>query len=84
MSRTPIQLSLFARPTISASRVASIIGSSVDTVYRLIEEGELHGYRLTARGWWNIYYDSFVAYCLRMKLKYDNNDSPDQQHSLHN
>jgi excisionase family DNA binding protein len=53
-------------PTISVSRAARIIKCSPQTVRRLIEEGSLHAYRFTMIGWWNIYFDSVVAYLDRL------------------
>lgn len=56
--------------TIDVKCAAKMIACSPMTVRRLLESGELHGYRLTARGWWNISYESVVHYLLRLKEQY--------------
>jgi excisionase family DNA binding protein len=66
--REPAQLKLFPSGTlITSTRAAEIIDCSVDTIYRLLEAGQLEGYRLTVRGQWKIYFDSVVAYCQRIR-----------------
>lgn len=55
-------------PEISASRAAQILKCSLDTIYRLVESGNLAAYRLGERGWLRIYHDSVIGYrdeCLR-------------------
>lgn len=47
---------------LSVSRVASRLSCSRDTVLRLLESGQLKGYRLTRLGWWRILEPSVLEY----------------------
>jgi excisionase family DNA binding protein len=44
------------------SRVAARLRCSRDTVLRLLESGELQGYRLTSLGWWRVLESSLLEY----------------------
>ncbi|HWR35975.1 MAG TPA: hypothetical protein VN622_08925 [Clostridia bacterium] len=50
----------FGNKYVSVSWAARAIGVSVQTVYRLIEEGKLVSRRLNDRGWHHVSYDSVV------------------------
>jgi excisionase family DNA binding protein len=45
--------------------VASILGRSRQTVYRLIESGELEGHQLRDHGWWRVLRRSVDRYLTR-------------------
>jgi excisionase family DNA binding protein len=66
----PVQLSLFFRPTKNASWVARHLKTSAQTVARMLEEGELEGYKIRDRGHWFIYLDSVDALIRRQAIKY--------------
>jgi excisionase family DNA binding protein len=51
---------------ITVQRAAEILRCSNDTIYRLIEGGEIKAYRLFVGGWWRIEYDSVVDYINRI------------------
>jgi excisionase family DNA binding protein len=56
--------------TICSRRVAKFLGCSMTTIYRLLEAGEFRGYRLSRRGWWRIYLESFIEYLKRSRTEY--------------
>ena len=64
--RTPDQLLMPWSPryTVSTARVAEILGVSIQTVTRLIEDGSLKAYKVRNKpnSPWRINYDSVVAY----------------------
>ncbi|MFL6310626.1 MAG: helix-turn-helix domain-containing protein [Terriglobales bacterium] len=66
----PVQLSLFFRPTKNASWVARHLKTSAQTVARMIEAGELDGYKLRDRGPWYIFLDSVDEVLRRQATKY--------------
>ena len=66
----PLQLSLFFRPTKNASWVARHLKISSQTVARMLEEGELDGYKLRDKGHWFIYLDSVEELLRRRASKY--------------
>jgi excisionase family DNA binding protein len=69
--RNPRQLSLFTSSyEIGAPRAARLLNTSVDTVKRLIESGELQAYKLHEAGWWKVSYESVVAYRNKIRQKY--------------
>ena len=51
----------FSMETISVAAAAKRLHISRDTVIRYIEAGTLRGYRLTARGWWQVTKQSVEA-----------------------
>jgi len=48
--------------TVSVQRIADRLGCSRDTVLRLLESGELRGFRLTPNGWWRVLESSVLEY----------------------
>jgi len=50
---------------ISLPRVASTLGCSRQTVYRLIESGDLEGMQLKDHGWWRVLGRSLDQYLQR-------------------
>lgn len=66
----PLQMSLFARATRNASWVASHLGTSTQTVCRLIEDGTLEAYKLRNGGQWHICLDSVGKYEAEIKRRY--------------
>ena len=50
---------------ISVSAARKILGCSENTIYRLVESGEVEGYRLNQRGWWKISHTSVMNYLNR-------------------
>lgn len=65
-----MQMNLFFRPTRNATWVAKHLKTSPQTVARMLEEGELEGYKLRDGGPWCIYLDSVDACVVRRARKY--------------
>lgn len=55
---------------IPIGRAAIMLHTSVDTVRRLIEEGQIEAYRLHDTGWWHISHSSVLALVERIKTKF--------------
>jgi len=53
---------LTAERTVSVSWIAKRWNVSKDTVLRLLESGQLGGYRMTKRGWWRVFESSVIYY----------------------
>lgn len=68
--RKPVQMSLFEARTLSVFQVADRLKTSRMTVVRLLELGELRGYRLTALGWWRVLEQSVLDYETRLRREY--------------
>jgi hypothetical protein len=66
----PVQLLLFEQETVSVEQVSAHFHTSEQTVRRLLDDGQLNGYRLTPRGWWNIYRASVEAFEAQLQGKY--------------
>jgi uncharacterized membrane protein len=60
--RKPVQMSLFERQTVSVSWIAKRWNRARDIVIVLLESGQLKGYRMTEKGWWNVLLDSVIEY----------------------
>jgi excisionase family DNA binding protein len=54
--RNPLEGEVF----VGVTRAAELLKTSVYTIYKLLEEGELRGYRLRKGGWWQISYASII------------------------
>jgi excisionase family DNA binding protein len=63
-------MSLFEQNTVSVARVADRLKCSRDTVIRLLQSGELRGYRLTRFGWWRVIESSVLEYKQKVDLEY--------------
>ncbi len=50
---------------ISVSATKKILGCSEDTVYRMIEAGDIDGHQLREGGWWKISHASVMNYLNR-------------------
>ena len=68
--RKPVQMNLFFRPTRNATWVAKHLKTSSQTVARMVEAGELEGYKLRDGGPWCIYLDSVDECVMRRAKKY--------------
>jgi excisionase family DNA binding protein len=55
------------KKSVPVAFVARRMGCSRDTVLRLLQSGELKGYRLTPNGWWRVIEDSFLEYKERIE-----------------
>lgn len=66
----PVQLSLFEQETLSVESVSKRFRTSMQTVRRLLDRGDLRGYRITSNGWWNIYRASVEAFEARLQGQY--------------
>lgn len=55
---------------LSVSRVAERLSCSRDTVLRLLESGQIKGYRLTPLGWWRILEPSVLEYEASLKRQF--------------
>lgn len=55
---------------VPVASVAKQMGCSRDTVIRLLQSGDLQGYRLTPNGWWRVLEDSFLEYKERIESAY--------------
>jgi excisionase family DNA binding protein len=62
MNRKPQQLSLFQEKTVEVRWVAEYLNTSPQTVLRLLQDGRIHGFRLTPKGWWRIIQASVFEY----------------------
>jgi len=69
-TREPVQLPLFAHETVSVEWVAEYLRKSTQTVRRLLEDGEIKGYRLSPIGWWNVYKVSVFDYEAKLRRQY--------------
>lgn len=56
------RLPLVTARTVSATWAAQYLNLSVDSIYRLIEEGKLKAYRHNGRGWHKILSSSVLQY----------------------
>ena len=61
------ELSEAVKPEIDVTTAAGMIRCSAMTVRRLLDAGELEGYRLTSRGHWRISRRSVIQYLARLK-----------------
>lgn len=68
--RKPVQMSLFEQRTVSVAWVAERLRCSRDTVVRLLQSGELRGYRLTPIGWWRVVEKSVAEYEQKLDAEY--------------
>lgn len=68
--RKAVQLSLFEQRTVSVAWVAERLKCSRDTVIRLLQSGDLRGYRLTAVGWWRVVEKSVAEYEQKLRAEY--------------
>jgi excisionase family DNA binding protein len=69
-SKEQMQLPFPSSQNISVRRAAKMISCHFNTVYRLIDRGDLYGYQLTPGGWWKISYDSVVQYLHELRKRY--------------
>jgi excisionase family DNA binding protein len=67
------------RQTRNASWVASHLGTSHQTVGRMIDSGELEAYKLRDRGRWHIFLDSVEALEKKINAKYCTRPSQPQE-----
>ena len=56
--------------TLSVSTVARLLKISGRTVYRLLESGELEGYKIHQRGWWRVTTESVDALLARLRERH--------------
>lgn len=49
---------------IAASAAAKVLGCSLNSVYRLLERGDLRGIRFGERGWWKVERESVAKLLL--------------------
>jgi len=70
MNRKPQQLSLFQEKTVEVRWVAEYLNTSPQTVLRLLQQGHIHGFRLTPNGWWRIIHSSVVEYEEKLQREY--------------
>ncbi|HET7873218.1 MAG TPA: helix-turn-helix domain-containing protein [Terriglobales bacterium] len=68
--RKPDQTVLFQSRSLSVVQVAERLRTSRNTVVRLLESGELRGYRMTANGWWRIVEQSVTEYEKKLRCEY--------------
>ena len=68
--RKPEQTTIFASRTLSVNHVAERLRTSRNTIIRLLESGELRGYRLTPQGWWRVVEQSVVEYERKLRTEY--------------
>ncbi len=59
-------MNVVANHEISVLRAAELLRCSEQTVRRLLEAGDLEGYRMTARGHWRIDKESVLRYMDRL------------------
>jgi hypothetical protein len=65
------QLSLFTSSfEISVPRAARMLNTSSDTIWRMLEEGLIEGYRVHPKGWWKVSYQSVVEYRAKIRRDY--------------
>jgi excisionase family DNA binding protein len=55
---------------IGTRQAARMLNTSVDTLMRLVESGEIQAYQLHEGGWWRVSYDSVIEYRNRISEKY--------------
>ena len=70
MMRKPTQMTIFQSRTLSVVHVAERLRTSRNTVIRLLESGELRGYRLTPQGWWRVVEASVAEYEQKLRQEY--------------
>ncbi|HEX7289480.1 MAG TPA: helix-turn-helix domain-containing protein [Candidatus Angelobacter sp.] len=68
--RKPVQTRLFEARTLSVVHVAERLRTSRNTVIRLLESGELRGYRMTPQGWWRVVEQSVAEYEKKLRQEY--------------
>lgn len=54
---------------INIKEAAALLRCSRDTTRRLLESGDIEGYRLTPRGHWRVHRDSVVRYLASLRRK---------------
>jgi len=75
----PDQTTLFESRTLSVVHVAKRLRTSRNTIIRLLESGELRGYRLTAHGWWRVVEQSVTEYEKKLRREYEPEDGEDRE-----
>jgi excisionase family DNA binding protein len=75
--RKPAQTTIFESRTLSVVHVAERLRTSRNTVIRLLESGELRGYRLTPQGWWRVVEQSVAEYEKKLRTEYVPEDGED-------
>lgn len=68
--RKPDHTTIFESRTLSVVHVAERLRTSRNTVIRLLESGELRGYRLTPQGWWRVVEASVAEYEKKLRTEY--------------